>query len=577
MSRAFNTKISGDQLTVEARSTTGTGGITTNSDGALAADWAVVPDKSSVDAAMSTEVAARASVDTVLTTRISTEEVARDSADTAAAGVVSVEVSNRTVADASIVTKLDAEQNLRLVADSSIVVSLSSEVSGRVASGNETNASLSVETSIRISTDAALVAADSTEISIRTSSDVALGGRVDEEQSVRASADVVIVASVSTESSSRVVGDSSLATRLSTVEAGLVSGVLWKTSYNTLSDLTDAMVAISSPVSGWAFYDKAGNDGYVIVPEEGGDLTITGWVGFSLIKIADFKEIQGIQSVLVAADSAEAGTRASADTSLTARISDEEVARLNGSSSIVAHANDEISARIAGDSSLAVRLDDTLTATGSADTSLTARISTEEVARGSGDASVVVLLSGEISTRTSADSSLATRLGAEEVSRGNGDSSIVVVQVAAESTRLSADQSIVTGHAIKKFMARIGVGTFGATAAATNINLDTVEPGYMSAAFHFGADVVDLNFGENAFNGKAAMPTNLEIYINGVKLRPATEAGKIKKFIDGDTISFSGLNGDFVFYKNHGNGVTGVAFAFDLKAGDELCVQYFND
>jgi hypothetical protein len=89
-------------------------------------------------------------------------------------------------------------------------------------------------------------------------------------------------------------------------------------------------------------------------------------------------------------------------------------------------------------------------------------------------------------------------------------------------------------------------------------------------------DVVDLNLGAGTWSGLAAFPENLQVFINGVMLRPVFDAGKVKTFVDGATISFAGLQGDFVFYKNNSGPTAGIAFGFALKAGDEVQVRYNN-
>ena len=117
-----------------------------------------------------------------------------------------------------------------------------------------------------------------------------------------------------------------------------------------------------------------------------------------------------------------------------------------------------------------------------------------------------------------------------------------------------------------------------AVGAATSVNLDTVAGSLLkSGDFNMGSDIIDMGLGQGAFSGGAAFPTNLEVMINGITLRPVLDAGKIKTFVDGATISFAGLQGDFVFYKNTSGPVYGIAFGFALKVGDEIQVRYFNN
>ena len=125
-------------------------------------------------------------------------------------------------------------------------------------------------------------------------------------------------------------------------------------------------------------------------------------------------------------------------------------------------------------------------------------------------------------------------------------------------------------------MARVGAG-FAAATSADGIALDTVAGSlYKSSDFKFVDDVIDMNLGEGPFTGKSAFPDNFQVFINGVMLRPAFDAGKVKTFVDAASVSFTGLDGDYVFYKNHTGPVGKIHFAFALKAGDEVQVRYNN-
>jgi hypothetical protein len=125
-------------------------------------------------------------------------------------------------------------------------------------------------------------------------------------------------------------------------------------------------------------------------------------------------------------------------------------------------------------------------------------------------------------------------------------------------------------------LARVGSG-FSAVSAATVIQLDTVAGSlFKSADFSFLADVIDMNLGELASGAAAIFPESLQVFINGLMLRPVIDSGKIKTFQDGTAVSFAGLQGDFVLYKNHSPSNGGLAFAFAIKSGDEIQVRYNN-
>jgi len=256
--------------------------------------------------------------------------------------------------------------------------------------------------------------------------------------------------------------------------------------------------------------------------------------------------------------SLEVAARQSGDLSLTNRVSAEESNRTSGDLSLTNALSTETSLRVDGDASLTTRLSTEESLRGSADTSLHNAVSVETSFRVSGDMSLTNRLSAEESTRNSADASLTTRLSAEE------------------SVRASADLSIRKSFKDKVFMARVGAG-FAAATSADGIALDTVAGSlFKSSDFKFVDDVIDMNIGAGPYTGKATFPENFQVFINGVMLRPVLDAGKVKTFIGASTVSFSGLDGDFVFYKNEVPLTGKIHFAFALKAGDEVQVRYKN-
>jgi hypothetical protein len=115
-------------------------------------------------------------------------------------------------------------------------------------------------------------------------------------------------------------------------------------------------------------------------------------------------------------------------------------------------------------------------------------------------------------------------------------------------------------------MARVGSGDFSAVSAATNINLDSLNGLKKTATFSFGTDIVQ----------SAAMQfvPGLEVFINGNLLRPVFDAfGAVKVVTAPTSISFAGLNGDYLFY-DAGDDTYGIAFPFKLVNGDEVQVRY---
>jgi hypothetical protein len=125
-------------------------------------------------------------------------------------------------------------------------------------------------------------------------------------------------------------------------------------------------------------------------------------------------------------------------------------------------------------------------------------------------------------------------------------------------------------------MARVGFGGFSAVSAADKLNLDTVAGAILKTSdFAFGTEIVDLTLGEGIFSGKAGFATNLNVYVNGVLLRPIIESNKIKAFTGAGAVSFTGLNGDFAVHKDGAN--CSIVFPFALHAHDEIQVKYFKN
>jgi len=575
MSRSFNTKISGDQLAVEARTGLGTGGITTNADGALAVDWDVVGDKATVSAAISTETSVRLSADSSLSSRVSVEVSERTSGVSSVAANLSTELLDRASGDADNAALISTEESVRLVAVSSLVDVYTAEASSRVSGDAALNTNVTTEASLRQAADVALQEAIDSEASLRSGTDSWIVGNLSVETSQRIFGDDALTSSLSVETDARVAGDSSIVVRVSAIEAGLVSGIFWKGSYATTGDMTDAL-ALITPVAGWAYYVTSGNDAYVIVEESDGDVSVSGWSGFSLIKFADFAEIAGIQADINASISTETSSRISGDASLTSRVSVEASTRVVGNASIVAVADADRSLRVSGDESLTVALSGETSLRVAGDSSLTVRIGAEETARYDAVISLADALNTESVNRTNADDALGVRVDSEESLRAAADSSLTVRLAAEESTRTAKLNDMASAHSLKKFLGRVGEG-LTAYAAATNIMFDTCGGALLRTAdFNLGNDIINMNIGEGVWTGIDALPVNLSVMINGVMLRPVIASNRIKTFVDSETIDFTGLSGDFVFYKDAG-GTIGIAFAFALVGGDEVQVAYFND
>ncbi len=89
--------------------------------------------------------------------------------------------------------------------------------------------------------------------------------------------------------------ETALDDRLDIIEAGLVAGIFWKASFETLADLELALSSNETTTeTGWAYYVKSENDGYVVVAENDGDYVPSTWTTKSLIKFADYTELSGL-------------------------------------------------------------------------------------------------------------------------------------------------------------------------------------------------------------------------------------------------------------------------------------------
>jgi hypothetical protein len=137
---------------------------------------------------------------------------------------------------------------------------------------------------------------------------------------------------------SKLIGDMSseiepIQTRIKNIETGLIAGIIWKQSLNTLADL-DALNEEIIQV-GWAYYIKNMNDSYVVIDNLDGDYLPTGWLLKSFIKIADFTEL----SVLVITEQ----TRATAAENLNTTAIINEVTRATAAeSTLTTNLNNEI-------------------------------------------------------------------------------------------------------------------------------------------------------------------------------------------------------------------------------------------
>lgn len=139
--------------------------------------------------------------------------------------------------------------------------------------------------------------ADSNEALARSNADQALQNSIDGEILRATTAEGTLTSNLAQEVLDRIAGDGALDSRLDIIEAGLMSGIFWRQSFETLAELETALATNeATSEAGWAYYVKSENDGYVIVDENDGDYVPTGWTTKSLIKFADYTELSGLVS-----------------------------------------------------------------------------------------------------------------------------------------------------------------------------------------------------------------------------------------------------------------------------------------
>jgi hypothetical protein len=141
---------------------------------------------------------------------------------------------------------------------------------------------------------------------------------------------------------------------------------------------------------------------------------------------------------------AEVSDRTSADDSLSTLLTAEVSDRTSADSSLSTLLTAEVSDRTSADDSLSTLLSSEELARASADDSLTSRLSSEELARASADDSLTSRLSSEELARASADTSLTTRLFTEEKARASTDTELKNVDTQLKTLVAGSDLDIVT-------------------------------------------------------------------------------------------------------------------------------------
>ena len=199
---------------------------------AIAAEGSIASDLSdyetSNDAALSTELVARASADTVLQGNIDAEETRALAAEGVIEDNLSTELVDRAAADVVLQGNIDAEETRAIAAEGSIASDLSDyETSNDAALSTEVAdriADVDAEETRALAAEGVIEDNLSTELVARASADVVLQGNIDAEETRALAAEGVIADNLSTELVDRAAADNDLSTDITAEETARISG-----------------------------------------------------------------------------------------------------------------------------------------------------------------------------------------------------------------------------------------------------------------------------------------------------------------------------------------------------------------
>jgi hypothetical protein len=210
---------------------------------------------------------------------------------------LAAEVARATAAETQIASDLSAEIARATTAEGVLTTNLAAEVTRATGAEGVLTTNLAAEVTRATGAEGVISSELAGEIARATTAEGVLTTNLAAEVTRATAAEGVLTTNLSTEVSDRIAGDIAIDSRLDVIEAGLVAGVFWKASFDTLADLELAIDGIEGNVeAGWAYYVKADNDGYVVVPEVDGDYKPESWSTKSLIKFADYTEVSGLVS-----------------------------------------------------------------------------------------------------------------------------------------------------------------------------------------------------------------------------------------------------------------------------------------
>ena len=322
-------------------------------------------------------------------------------------GKISTEVTRATAAEGAIATDLASEISRATTAEGVIATDLATESTRAIAAEGVLDGKISTEKTRAEAAEATLTANLAAEITRATG------------------AEGILTTNLATEVTDRIAGDNALDGRLDIIEAHLVSGVFWKQSFDTLADLESALTAVEVDTeSGWAYYVKDDNDGYVVVPENDGDYIPASWTSKSLIKFADYTETSGLVSteraraiaaegVLTTDLAAEVARATNEEISLDGKISTEKTRAEAAESVLTSDLASEVSRATAAESVLAGKIATEKSRAEAAESVLDGKISTEVTRATGAETQIAADLASEVSRAQGAESTLTSNLSAE--------------------------------------------------------------------------------------------------------------------------------------------------------------------
>jgi hypothetical protein len=321
---------------------------------------------------------------------------------------LAAEVARATAAETQIASDLSAEIARATGAEGVLTTNLAAEVTRATTAEGVLTTNLAAEVTRATGAEGVISSELAGEIARATTAEGVLTTNLAAEVTRATAAEGVLTTGLATEVTNRIAGDIALDSRLDIIEAGLVSGVFWKQSFDTLEDLETALTDIEGTVeSGWAYYVKSDNDGYVVVPENDGDYVPDSWFVKSLIKFADYTEVSGI----VATERARA---LAAEGQLNIDLSSEITRATNAETAVQNSISAEVTRATTAESVLDGKIATEKSRAEAAEVVLQGNIDTEVTRAIAAEATLTADLAAEVTRATTAESVLDGKIATEK-------------------------------------------------------------------------------------------------------------------------------------------------------------------